>query len=142
MKWVKYYFCAAALFLAGCAPFVTTSPTTGGKKLLGMLPVPFTKPSIQPTVDPYAIWQQWAIFIVIGGIVIGAIDYFMDRKLTMIGPIIFGCGLIVSVWGITLPIVAKFLPWLLGALLIMWIIRRYLIARGDKTKKKSDAPQV
>jgi hypothetical protein len=125
---VKYFLYSACVLCSGCI----TSPTTGGKKLLGLMPIPFTKPAVPLATDPYAIWQQWAIFIIIAGIVIGVIDFFMDRKLTLIGPLIAGCGLVVSIWGITLPIVAKLLPWAIGIALAGWIVLRYI----DGQKKR------
>jgi hypothetical protein len=83
-----------------------------------------SSPAPEIPQDPFAIWQEWAIYIVIGGIVIGVIDFAMDRKLTFIGPIIMVCGFVASIWGVTLHIVDSVLPWALGAAVAVWVFMK------------------
>ena len=116
------------LLLTGC---VSTSPS--GVKKIGIgplkVPIPFTGGGDEAAeVDPFAIWQEWAIYIVIAGIVIGVVDFAADRKLTFIGPAVAICGFIVSVWGVTLKIVDTVLPWFLGAAIVSWVAIRLLKA--------------
>ena len=126
------------LFLAPLISGCVSTPATGRKKLMGLIPIPFTKSKAAPD-DPYAIWQEYAIYICVAGIGIGVVDYLMDRKITLIGPIIFACGLAVSIWGVTLGVIDAILPWALGIGLVGWVVLRYL---KGKEKRNADATPV
>lgn len=119
MKSAKYYLYTACLLCSGCATTksVVSAPVRFIKNLFGGNDTALPE-------DPYAIWQEYAIYIIIGGIIIGVIDFAMDRKLTWIGPAIFACGLVVSIWGVALNIVATILPWALGLAVLGWVILR------------------
>jgi hypothetical protein len=120
----------STLFLTSCE--TTKSIVTAPIKLLGSLVGAGSTPEQEP--DPYAMWQEYAIYIIIGGIVMGVIDFMMDRKLSLIGPAIIACGAAVSVWGVALGIIDAVLPWLLGLAAVAWVAFRVM-----KAYKKSTA---
>ncbi len=103
---MKYYLYTLCLLLSGC----TTSVVTGKKKMLGILPIPFTgDPNSvgEPTTKQMLIEQfapfQWAALVLIVG---GAVMWWVTKGRTGMGKFLAGLGLALSVFAAVMPSIA------------------------------------
>ena len=132
MKYYFYMLCAA--LLTGC----TTSVVTGKKKVLGLLPIPFTGNGVEgsdPTTKQLLIEQftpfQWGALVLIVG---GAIMWWVTKGRTGMGKFLAGLGLALSIFAAVMPTIAG---WV-GLLAILGLIlgAGYLIYCFVQKKRK------
>lgn len=145
MKWIRGQLLLMALLCSSCMSAVGKAPIKVSKwnpiRLLpGVKGVSAAEAAELPE-DPYAIWQEYAIYIIIAGIIFGVIDFMADRKLSLLGPAIAACGLALSIWGVTIGLIAKILPWLLGAAVAMWVTMRIVKSRQKKVVVEAE-PEI
>lgn len=94
------------MFLNGCTTAPASALVPGRKKLLGLLPVPFTGDKTAPpasseqmaVIHQLAIFHKYAIFLIIGG---ACIWYFANR--IKAGKFFIGLGFSLSIFAVIMP---------------------------------------
>lgn len=131
---VKYYLFGFTALLSGC----TTSSTTGGKKLLGVIPIPLTKPDdFEPTKAAMA-FEQLAplVWAAIPLIVAGVLWWKLSGGSTGLGKLSVGIGLLFIAIAVVFPAILGYL----GAITILALVGAigYSIYYYFKKKKEND----
>lgn len=126
---------AISALVSGC----TTSAVTGGKKFLGLLPVPFTKPSVPPTltdkqimISQFAPFQWAALALIVGG----AFVWWSTKGSTGFGIFLVGLGVSLSAFAVAMPQIAGWIG--LIALVGMVALAVYFIYKWLTPKPGSD----
>lgn len=137
MRSARYIFYSLVVFLTSSC---TTSPVTGGRKLLG-IPVPFTKPDTPPQHDPkmtetLAVIEQFAPFqwAALALIVGGAFVWFWTKGSSGFGRFMCGLGIGLSVFAVVMPKIAGWIGII--AILGLLVLAGYLIYKYIVEKKE------